>query len=395
MNNRVLLYGVAFSSFRMLVGAISAAYMLKHGVMLSDIGLIKTFQAGIILILDIPLAYIADRYSRKLSVVASIFAAAIWLYLMSIADSILDFYIAEIFNSLSIALSSGAFTAYLINTSQIAGSAGNIKNILSRYGKYRFFGMGVFAFLGSAFIVVDSREIWIVASILMFGLLPLAYFLPEDREAEKEKIKKTVTDDIKEIIQFIKKNRGYLYPVATSLVVVQIFYQVIIQYWQPFSFLDVTLIPEAGIWLGVIFSLILLFQSLASYFSEKLQDIEKVILFGNIFNFLGLTLIIFSVFFSINALYFATIAIFFGLRLSTLGFSSYFHEIIPSDMRSTFDSFVSSVLRFSLIIFLPIVSILLELYGWTTWTILIALLILVPNIVKSMHTISSLQKSKK
>ena len=142
--NKIIGYGVIFSSLRMLVGAISAVYLIAVGLEIQDVGFIKAFQASVIFILDIPLAYIADKKSRKLSIVISVFFALLWLFTMGVGKVRFHFYVAEFFNAISLALMSGAFTSYLIDKEkENSRNANNIKKVLGKYHKYQFFGMGI------------------------------------------------------------------------------------------------------------------------------------------------------------------------------------------------------------------------------------------------------------
>ncbi|WP_434525852.1 hypothetical protein [Photorhabdus asymbiotica] len=69
----VITYSVIFNSFRMLIGATSSIYLLSKGVSLVDLGLMKTMQASVFFILDIPTSYLADRISRKYAIALSVF----------------------------------------------------------------------------------------------------------------------------------------------------------------------------------------------------------------------------------------------------------------------------------------------------------------------------------
>ena len=157
---KIFIYGVLFNSIRMLIGAISAVYLIAVGLEIKDVGFLKAFQALIIFTLDIPLAYIADKKSRRLSVVGSVLFGAVWLFVMGYGSELYHFYIAEFFNAISIALFSGSFISYLIDK----GKENNypVKGLIGRYNKFAFLGMGIAEFLGSAFISVDSRLIWYI-----------------------------------------------------------------------------------------------------------------------------------------------------------------------------------------------------------------------------------------
>lgn len=53
----VHIVGIAYGCVRMLIGAISVAYLMRAGLSLPQIGLLKSFQAAVIVFIDIPLSY--------------------------------------------------------------------------------------------------------------------------------------------------------------------------------------------------------------------------------------------------------------------------------------------------------------------------------------------------
>lgn len=87
--------------------------MLEKGLTLIDIGIIKSFQAFIMMVTDIPLGYFADRKSYKISIVLAAAFAAIWLFLMGVSTSFYGFLVAESFNAVSLTLIAGAYNALL------------------------------------------------------------------------------------------------------------------------------------------------------------------------------------------------------------------------------------------------------------------------------------------
>lgn len=113
LNKIVDSVGISFGCVRMLIGAFSVVYMLSKGVSLYQLGWIKAFQGVILVFVDIPLSHLSDKYSRKLSIILSIFFASVWLFLMGVGHTFTHFMIAEFFNALSLGLMSGTFSAYL------------------------------------------------------------------------------------------------------------------------------------------------------------------------------------------------------------------------------------------------------------------------------------------
>ncbi len=59
--NSILAFGFLFNGIRILTGAFIIFYMLGKDLTLIDIGIIKSFQAFIMMVTDIPLGYFADK----------------------------------------------------------------------------------------------------------------------------------------------------------------------------------------------------------------------------------------------------------------------------------------------------------------------------------------------
>ncbi|ENN94326.1 hypothetical protein [Bartonella vinsonii] len=110
----ILAFGFLFNGIRILIGAFIVFYMFGKWVTLIDIGIIKSFQAFIMMMTDISLGYFVDRKSYKLSIILSAVFAATWLFLMGVSTSFSGFLLAEFFNALSLTLIAGAYNALLV-----------------------------------------------------------------------------------------------------------------------------------------------------------------------------------------------------------------------------------------------------------------------------------------
>ncbi|TBR37458.1 MFS transporter [Marinomonas agarivorans] len=372
--NRIMVFGILIYSIRMLIGATSTLYILSKGLTLTDIGLLKAYQALIILLFDIPLAYIADKYSRKLSLILSTIFASVWLFLMAIGESIELFYIAETCNALSIALFSGAFIAYLIDNSHIDSKNKNqIKKILSKFSKYQHLGMALFSIAGAAFITINSPVVWFISATLTFSLVIFGFLiLPKDCKTPPIAEKTKIYDDIKNMLS-IMKNNGLIIPTSLGIVSASFFYQLLIQFWQPLSFSNIIEKPQDGFIFGIILFFILMCQSLASYISEKVERIESVIIIGNTLNVISIIVFLYCL--NSDALLFpiAIILMFLANKLISISYSSIFHSLVSSEYRTTMDSGISSISRLVLVLFLPAISFSINFFGW--FTIIVPILI--------------------
>ncbi|MET3589838.1 MFS family permease [Bartonella silvatica] len=145
----IFLFGFLFNEIRILTGAFIAFYMLDKGLTLLDIGIIKSLQALVMMIADIPLGYFADRKSYKASIVLAALCASIWLFLMGISTGFYGFILAELFNALSLTLIAGAYNALLIQYAKNKNISS--KKALGTSSQYIFKGMFAFSLVGAYF----------------------------------------------------------------------------------------------------------------------------------------------------------------------------------------------------------------------------------------------------
>jgi len=363
---KIIIYGVAFNSIRMLIGAISAVYLITVGLEIKDVGFLKAFQASIMFIFDIPLAYFADKKSRRLSVVGSVFFGAIWLFAMGYGSEIYHFYIAEFFNAISLALFSGAFISYLIDKGKEANCT--IKELQGKYNKFVYLGMGIGAFLGSAFITVDSRIIWYISGALLgLQFLLLSSMLPPDIKfstAKKPNMYREISTILKDLLL-----RAKIKWLVFCVFLAMIYFQIIIQFWQ----LVVQQHSEdgsgKGLYYGIVFTLILFAQSVSGHMAEKKSEqysVACVVVSGAFASLLLAWPYGYSMYFISTSV----VLMFFSNRLMTLILLSKIHENIDGEMRATYDSVISTVTRLFLLIFIPFTGIIFEQYGNMVFLIL-------------------------
>lgn len=383
--NTILIYGVIFTSTRMLVGAISAVYLLARGVNVVDIAFIKAFQAGIILLLDIPLAYIADKKSRKLSLIAAVSFSVLWLITMGLGNSLASFYLAEFFNAVSLALLSGSATAYLVDKQlEINNDDKAIQYIIGKFSKYQHIGMGLCAFAGSLFIEIDSRTIWFVAAaILSVQLLGLSWLLPKDTQHHEEEAEQLTP--YKEIFNIFKDllYRKSLSWFAGSLMFVMIYYQVIIQFWQILINAEATVLYQQGYIYGLVFTAILFVQSYSGHIAQKLtkRTTALIVLLSMLPQLLVILLperyVIYGVILTV-------IFIFFSIRLMGIVLESVIHERISSKMRSTYSSVISSIVRIILLLIIPVSGMAIKEFGHASFQIPFAVTVVIYIVALSL-----------
>ncbi|MEZ8099085.1 MFS transporter [Vibrio bivalvicida] len=395
--NRIIWFGTLFASSRMLIGAISAVYMLNHGLSLTEVGIVKTIQAASIFVLDIPLAYSADKFSRKLSVVLSALFGSIWLWLMSIGDSLTTFGVAEFFNAVSLSLIGGAFFAYLVDCSREEKSNTPIKDILARYNKYQFFGVAVSGFVGAIIFGDNNPAVWqIAASLCLLLTVTGIFFLPKDNTTNNHSTSKksSLKSDFQKIQSHLYLNRVPLGSAMLAILAISVFYQVLIQYWQPFSTSGLDFNTDLPLVYAFTFFVIQILQSLSSGFIERIKNESVVLHIGSSLAFISAILVLGGVRLSGYLIVLGVITMYCSILFLKTYWLSYFHEMIENDYRGTYDAILSTLTRFFLFFMMPLVGAIVEAFGWNSFVYILLLVVFSLNTIFLTFNKNFLDKEK-
>lgn len=367
-SRKIVIYGVAFNSFRMLVGAIAAIYMINQGLSIYEVGLIKAIQAIVILIIDIPLSYLADKFSRKLSIALSTLLGSLWLILMWVGHDFNSFLVAEIFNALSLSLIGGAYFAYLIDNVEASNEI-EIKQITAEYSKYHFFFVGLSGFTGGILYNYIGESLWIVAAIFCLVLFLFSVMLPADKNhSSDEKGKRTsLLQDIRSIYTEIASKKASFSLIISGLLFVSLYYQILIQIWQPYVISGFENVSNEGILFGTIFLIIQLSQSFTSWVIEKMKSVNLILIVSMVLSLLSTLLLMIETAWFILI---AVIIIFCANLMMRNFFSIKFQSLISPSFRSTIDSMFSTLMRVVLIVSLPLSGKAIDTIGWKVMTAL-------------------------
>ncbi len=356
----ILAFGFLFNGIRILTGAFIVFYMLEKGLTLIDIGIIKSFQAFIMMVTDIPLGYFADRKSYKISIVLAAAFAATWLFLMGISTSFYGFLLAESFNALSLTLIAGAYNALLVQYAK--AKVTSTKKVLGASSQYNYIGMFIFSLIGAYFADYSSQYIWYIAAFLMLMTTLFGLFFLDDLKGEKKTNKanslqaNSLICDTKEMLSIFIKVPYISLCFYFSL----IFFNIFSQYWQWIfkdHHINVTYFD-----LGVTFSLVLLSQLLASFLFTKLSERVNFVLLL----FLSVSLIFTVAFFEPKKEIAVIIVcmIFYLIKYTYLRVEVVLHDCISDHFRATYESFLSTVGRFSLLVFFYMSAYMVNIFGF-------------------------------
>ena len=356
---RVVVFGLLSNSLRMTVGATSVMFLISRGISLTELGLLKGLQACLILMLDIPLGYAADRWGRRRVLAMSSFATACWLGLTAVAEftsaPFLWFCVAEAFGAFGIAAFSGAYSAVLLNTYREASGREDFENILGWYGKWQFMLMALAAFFGALIGGHASPSVWWAAAVGTCGLgLGARWLLPVDRRRTDAR-RSTMRADIGKVARYLLSTAGLLW-IALGYIVLMLGYQVLLQFWQPII-AQGDMPSDSGWTYGLAFIVFLLAQSAASEVARRGLSRIKIWSVGS----LALAFLGWLISASPDVHYVMMIAAlacaFFAFKLIAIGLLSFVQRSLSPDLWATSESSLSTVMRLTFIVLLPLVGV--------------------------------------
>ncbi|MCX6106380.1 MAG: MFS transporter [Proteobacteria bacterium] len=261
----------AFEASRMLVGGISAVYLLSKGVSVGDLALIKSVQAVILLCGDLPAGVIADRFGHKQSMITATLAAISSFILYFYSSSLVSFCIAEGFAAISLCFWSGAFEAFALE--QLGQSASNqeIDKFFHVNSAVTSASIVVAGAIGGLIAGWSTSGTYLVAATSMFfvGSGVLATKNLGHHQLNSELRKKCCSPSLRSIGIMIRDSLSSqkVIMLVGAVVLLQFYLQPLLHLWQPlFLSIDPALDTSN---MGYIFSIYCAAQSLTNYLMSR------------------------------------------------------------------------------------------------------------------------------
>ncbi len=358
-NSKIIIYFCTFfNALRMIVGATSSLYLLACGITLVELGFLKSMQSIIFFLLDIPTSYLADKYSRKWAIICACFLSGLWLLITGLANNVTIFFIAEIFNAISLTIMGGVAYAYIIDNSQ---AISNTENILHHINKLQYFFMAISSLIGALFYIINPRVPWILAGIICLLMSALgAYILPKAITITHRK----KTDFLSTIISIKTMPRNTILK-GINLALLLVFFQIILQYWQVIL-KEVLVLQKTALFYAIVFAFILLAQSIAGYIGSKKKAKNKL---TKLTNWLALLFPFFCLILAITKnynLFIIFIIISFGvIQMVIAQARAAYHIALPSYNRSVYESLATSFSKILAVLFIPLIAYEASFFGWS------------------------------
>lgn len=170
------MYLIIFLQSLVFYGAISTIYRQEKGLSMSQIFIIESIYFIVVIALEVPWGYIADKIGYKKTLIISNFIYFLSKIVFYKACSLTGFLIERIFLAIALSGLSGCDSAYLYNS--ISDKSLSDK-VFSKYNFYSILGFLV-ASITSSLIVQFSINSTVVLTIISYGIaFILSLFLDE------------------------------------------------------------------------------------------------------------------------------------------------------------------------------------------------------------------------
>jgi MFS family permease len=351
---RILAYDAIFEFGRMLVGAISAVYLLGRGMQFSDITLLKMAQLFSGVLLEVPTGIFADRFGQKPSLIISTLSGLLGFVFYFVGHEFWVFLLAEIFIASCLAFWSGAYESFSIQELQMENDTQKLDVFFHSNSLLNSFAISIAGGIGSVFSTY-FREISYLPTISVFFLLTILLLMHQEisqrtSRANKLNSKSTPSANLFLVIKSLKENinsiqkdkkiRVLFFSISASS---SLFY-IVVYFWQV-QFQNV--IGASDAFLGLAFVVMNLSVSLASslivFLKSKRLDLPFLIPIGLIGYSIFLCLLSFSNTLFLGLIFFCLLEIFMTIASSQL--RSLFNQKLGFEARSSTLSFLNLVVK--------------------------------------------------
>lgn len=387
--NKLLLIDGLFEGGRMFVGATSVSYLLHSGLSLSNVALLKSIQAIVLILAELPTGIFADAMGRRLSLILSSCLSVFGFCLFFFGSSLASFIAAESLTAMSLCFWSGAYEAFAIDKGKLNDST--LDEFFHKNSTINSLLVLIFGMLGGWLGSIGLQWPYLGA-ILAFIILIITLF---QFETEKSLYQITTTNNkswFQESLLSLKHqfkvqlniifskdivSKG-LFGFVIMQILVQFLVQPILHYWQPF-FTSINT-NVSSIELGYIFATYcgasVASGIMASFLSKKkwFRTISSTWSLFALCSILYITLA-HEIEFTFAIIFFALLQGILNMARTSL--SARLNSRIPSYSRATILSLISLLSRFGMITSLSLLAqfaspqIMFTCYSYIGFTVLI------------------------
>ncbi len=330
----------------------------NNGLSLTQIMILQSLFAIMMVVLEIPTGYLADIYGRKNILFLSGIAFLIAVSVYSIGFNFMAFLVAELFFAVALSLYSGTGSAFVYDTLTDLKREKDYNKI---WGNAKYYGLLAIAFsnvIGGFVGKINLRWTFYLSIPIFFLLIPVTLSLHEPKR-HKLIIEKSYLHKLSEIFKFsLFENIKLRWLIVFSAVIYSLNTAGL---WLYQPYFKITGIDIA--YFGIIFAS---FQIVAAISSKYAYKIEKK--FGARLSLIALVPIIFVGYLLMSKIVFLFSFVFIFLFQFVRGFSEpvlsdYVNKLTTSDIRATVLSVNSLVQRLLYSLLIPFIGWIADVYS--------------------------------
>jgi len=339
-----------------------------NGLSLSEVMLLQSIFAIMIVALEIPSGYFADIYGRKRALIISSLCGFIAIIIFALGQNFWQFLIAEIFFALDVSFSSGTKSAFVYDTLKELGREKQYKKIWGDMFFYSLLSLALAGIIGSLLGAINLRYA-VYASIPFFAfMIPLACSMQET-QTHKAIIAKNYSKDLLHILKYsLIKNHKLRWLIIYSGVIYA-FNQAALWLYQPYFKLSGIQIA----YFGLVFASFQIVAAISSKYAHQLE--EKL---GQNHSLALLVFLLAGSYFLMSNFIFLFSFSFCFIQQFVRSFkrtivTDYINQITSSNSRATILSAESFVGRIIYATILPILGLVVDAYTLKTALTLIGI----------------------
>jgi MFS family permease len=344
----------------MVMMPIIVPFFIDNGLSQTQIFTLQSVFALLVVLLEVPSGYFADRYGRKLSIVLGSVFASIGLAFYSFSTGFSSLLIAEMILGVGYSFVSGADTALAYDSFLALGKKEDYLKFEARSSAFNGISEAVASVLGGFLVLISLRMPIYAEAMVFLMLIPVSLMLHEPK-----RVLKAGGDPFKAVLKITKyalhghKEIKWLILYGAALGTLT---HTMVWLTQPYY--ELVGVPLK--WFGLVWAAQLIIMAVFSFYSDSYEKWmgKKAALIS--FPIIGVsTYILLAVSPSLAVLP-AILGFFFvrGVHIPIL--QNYVNEKVESDIRATVFSVKSFVQQLIYMIFGPLIGVMMDVYSLQT-----------------------------